>query len=305
MSVIRNDLTSLPNWSQWFNDTTKATVGQHTLKVKAKGSGYRDSKLSTAVTFNIYSVSTTLTGCTATHESRILQHTNVVIVFTAKERFTFTNTTISTAQIKIGNIAYTPTSADTYVVSTDGTTATLTINAEAVIGNIAVTVALTEKLATPTEFTVTKGLASWNSVDKATAYEFVAVDSNNVESSIGSYTPPATAMLNNIRIWGECDAGTSHYTVNGGQQQTLTEPAFRYTKRDGAATKAWADVNAVVLNDVSNLKVSITGYDVSYVTIYDSTFTSVYHQYITQMGVDIDVTSLLQNGYYVGVYSDN
>lgn len=189
MSVIRNDLTSLPNWSQWFNDTTKATVGQHTLKVKAKGSGYRDSKLGTAVTFNIYSISTTLAGCTATHESRILQHTNVVIVFTAKEGFTFTNTTISTAQIKIGSTAYTPTSADTYVVSTDGTTATLTINAEAVIGNIAVTVALTEKLAAPTEFTVTKGLASWNSVDKATAYEFVAVDSNNVESSIGSYTP--------------------------------------------------------------------------------------------------------------------
>lgn len=305
MSVIRNDLTSLPNWSQWFNDTTKATVGQHTLKVKAKGSGYRDSKLSTAVTFNIYSVSTTLAGCTATHESRILQHTNVVIVFTAKERFTFTNTTISTAQIKIGNIAYTPTPADTYVVSTDGTTATLTINAEAVIGNIAVTVALTEKLATPTEFTVTKGLASWNSVDKATAYEFVAVDNNNVESSIGSYTPPATAMLNNIRIWGECDAGMSHYTVNGGQQQTLTEPAFRYTKRDGVATKAWADVNAIVLNDVSNLKVSITGYDVSYVTIYDSTFTSVHSQDIMQMGVEIDITSLLQNGYYVGVYSDN
>lgn len=192
MSVIRNDLTSLPNWSQWFNDTTKATVGQHTLKVKAKGSGYRDSKLSTAVTFNIYSVSTTLAGCTATHESRLLQYTDVVIVFTAKEGFTFTNTTISTAQIKIGNTAYTPTSADTYVVSTDGTTATLTINAEAVIGNIAVTVALTEKLATPAEFTVTKGLASWNSVDKATAYEFVAVDSNNVESSIGSYTPIRT-----------------------------------------------------------------------------------------------------------------
>lgn len=192
MSVIRNDLTSLPNWSQWFNDTTKATVGQHTLKVKAKGSGYRDSKLSTAVTFNIYSVSTTLAGCTATHESRILQYTDVVIVFTAKEGFTFTNTTISTAQIKIGSTAYTPTSADTYVVSTDGTTATLTINAEAVIGNIAVTVALTEKLATPTGFTVTKGLASWNSVDKATAYEFVAVDSNNVESSIGSYTPIKT-----------------------------------------------------------------------------------------------------------------
>lgn len=192
MSVIRNDLTSLPNWSQWFNDTTKATVGQHTLKVKAKGSGYRDSKLSTAVTFNIYSVSTTLAGCTATHESRTLQYTNVVIVFTAKEGFTFTNTTISTAQIKIGSTAYTPTSADTYVVSTDGATATLTINAEAVIGNIAVTVALTEKLATPTEFTVTKGLASWNSVDKATAYEFVAVDSNNVESSIGSYTPART-----------------------------------------------------------------------------------------------------------------
>lgn len=188
----------MPNWSQWFNDTTKATVGQHTLKVKAKGSGYRDSKLSTAVTFNIYSVSTTLVGCTATHESRILQHTNVVIVFTAKERFTFTDTTISTAQIKIGNTAYTPTSADTYVVSTDGTTATLTINAEAVIGNIAVTVALTEKLATPTEFTVTKGLASWNSVDKATAYEFVAVDSNNVESSIGSYTPIRTLS----GVWG-------------------------------------------------------------------------------------------------------
>ena len=200
MSVIRNDLTSLPNWSQWFNDTTKATVGQHTLKVKAKGSGYRDSKLSTAVTFNIYSVSTTLAGCTATHESRTLQYTNVVIVFTAKEGFTFTNTTISTAQIKIGNTAYTPTSADTYVVSTDGTTATLTINAEAVIGNIAVTVALTEKLATPTEFTVTKGLASWNSVDKATAYEFVAVDSSNVESSIGSYTPPAKTLSGTWRF---------------------------------------------------------------------------------------------------------
>ena len=195
MSVIRNDLTSLPNWSQWFNDATKATVGQHTLKVKAKGSGYRDSKLSTAVTFNIYSVSTTLAGCTAAHENRILQYTDVVVVFTAKEGFTFTNTTISTAQIKVGSTAYTPTSADTYVVSTDGTTATLTINAEAVIGNIAVTVALTEKLATPTEFTVTKGLASWNSVDKATAYEFVAVDSNNVESSIGSYTSTTTKTL--------------------------------------------------------------------------------------------------------------
>ena len=213
MSVIRNDLTSLPNWSQWFNDTTKATVGQHTLKVKAKGSGYRDSKLSTAVTFNIYSVSTTLTGCTATHESRILQHTNVVIVFTAKERFTFTDTTISTAQIKIGNTAYTPTSADTYVVSTDGTTATLTINAEAVIGNIAVTVALTEKLATPTEFTVTKGLASWNSVDKATAYEFVAVDSNNVESSMSSYTPIRTLS----GVW----------TFNSGR---MTDPAGAFNQ---------------------------------------------------------------------------
>lgn len=203
MSVIRNDLTSLPNWSQWFNDTTKATVGQHTLKVKAKGSGYRDSKLSTAVTFNIYSVSTTLAGCTATHESRTLQYTNVVIVFTAKEGFTFTNTTISTAQIKIGNTAYTPTSADTYVVSTDGATATLTINAEAVIGNIAVTVALTEKLATPTEFTVTKGLASWNSVDKATAYEFVAVDSNNVESSIGSYIPSTAKTLSGTWVFDD------------------------------------------------------------------------------------------------------
>ena len=232
MSVIRNDLTSLPNWSQWFNDTTKATVGQHTLKVKAKGSGYRDSKLSTAVTFNIYSVSTTLVGCTATHESRILQHTNVVIVFTAKERFTFTNTTISTAQIKIGNTAYTPTSADTYVVSTDGTTATLTINAEAVIGNIAVTVALTEKLATPTEFTVTKGLASWNSVDKATAYEFVAVDSNNVESSIGSYTPIRT--LSGVWKFGggklTNPAGAFNQAINFKIHQTSNNQRYGFFK---------------------------------------------------------------------------
>ena len=232
MSVIRNDLTSLPNWSQWFNDTTKATVGQHTLKVKAKGSGYRDSKLSTAVTFNIYSVSTTLVGCTATHESRILQHTNVVIVFTAKERFTFTNTTISTAQIKIGNTAYTPTSADTYVVSTDGTTATLTINAEAVIGNIAVTVALTEKLATPTEFTVTKGLASWNSVDKATAYEFVAVDSNNVESSIGSYIPIRT--LSGVWKFGggklTNPAGAFNQAINFKIHQTSNNQRYGFFK---------------------------------------------------------------------------
>lgn len=232
MSVMRNDLTSLPNWSQWFNDTTKATVGQHTLKVKAKGSGYRDSKLSTAVTFNIYSVSTTLVGCTATHESRILQHTNVVIVFTAKEGFTFTNTTISTAQIKIGNTAYTPTSADTYVVSTDGTTATLTINAEAVIGNIAVTVALTEKLATPTEFTVTKGLASWNSVDKATAYEFVAVDNNNVESSMSSYTPIRTLS----GVWtfksGEMTdpAGAFNQAINFKINQTSNNRRYGFFK---------------------------------------------------------------------------
>lgn len=304
MSEIRNDLTSLPNWSQWFNDTAKATVGQHTLKVKAKGSGYRDSKLSTAVTFNIYNVATVLAGCTASYSNRILQYTNLEIVFTAKEGFTFSNTTISTAQIEIGSTAYTPTSADTYVVSEDGTTATLTINAEAVTGNIIVTVALTEKLATPTEFTVTKGLASWNTVDKATAYEFVAVSSDNVESSIGSYTPSTTAVLNNIRIWGACDAGSSHYTVNGGQQQTFTEPAFRYTKRDGVATKAWADVNAIVLNDVSNLKVSVTGADVSYVTVYDDSFTSIDQQYVS-MGDEIDVTSLLHDGYYVEVYSDD
>mgnify|MGYP004547271245 CR=1 FL=1 len=209
MSEIRNDLTSLPNWSQWFNDTTKATVGQHTLKVKAKGSGYRDSKLSTAVTFNIYHVSTVLAGCTASYSNRILQYTDLGIVFTAKEGFTFSNTTISTTQIEIGSTAYTPTSADTYVVSEDGTTATLTINAEAVTGNIIVTVALTEKLATPTEFTVTKGLASWNTVDKATAYEIVAVSSNDIESSIGSYTPSTTTLIN-FTI-----AGTSYQAEEG------------------------------------------------------------------------------------------
>ena len=284
------DFTTLSGWSN-------ITAGQHSLTIVAMGNNYADSIPSAAITINkILKYNVTIEATHITYTPNPLPSVeagkSLEITLIADEGYAVPETVTITGE------------ATTEYTKISDSISKITISN--IAGDISIIVAGdVEKLATPTEFTVTKGLASWNSVDKATAYEFVAVDSNNVESSIGSYTPPATAMLNNIRIWGECDAGTSHYTINGGQRQTLTEPAFRYTKRDGAATKAWADVNAVVLNDVSNLKVSITGYDVSYVTIYDSTFTSVYHQYITQMGVDIDVTSLLQNGYYVGVYSDD
>lgn len=284
------DFTTLSGWSN-------IAAGQHSLTIVAMGNNYADSIPSAAITINkIIKYNVTIEATHITYTPNPLPSVgageSLEITLTADEGYAVPETVTITGE------------ATTEYTKISDSIGKITISN--IAGDIGIIVAGDiEKLTTPTEFTVTKGLASWNSVDKATAYEFVAVDSNNVESSIGSYTPPATAMLNNIRIWGECDAGTSHYTVNGGQQQTLTEPAFRYTKRDGAATKAWADVNAIVLNDVSNLKVSVTGYDVSYVTIYDSTFTSVYHQYITQTGVDIDVTSLLQNGYYVGVYSDD
>lgn len=171
------DFTTLSGWSN-------ITAGQHSLTIVAMGNNYADSIPSAAITINKiikYNVTIEATHITYTPNPlpSVVAGESLEITLTADEGYTVPETVTITGEATTG---YTKISDSTGKITISN-----------IAGDISIIVAGdVEKLVTPTEFTVTKGLASWNSVDKATAYEFVAVDSNSVESSIGSYTPIRT-----------------------------------------------------------------------------------------------------------------
>ena len=171
------DFTTLSGWSN-------IAAGQHSLTIVAMGNNYADSVPSAAITISkIIKYNVTIEATHITYTPNPLPSVgageSLEITLTADEGYTAPETVTITGE---ATTEYTKISDSTGKITLSNIAGDISI---IVTGDV-------EKLATPTEFTVTKGLASWNSVDKATAYEFVAVDSNNVESSIGSYTPVRT-----------------------------------------------------------------------------------------------------------------
>ena len=260
-------------------DLSSLSLGEHSIQVRAIGSGYyTDSELSTAVTYTKYqqlsapviSLSTsTLSWSAVSNASSYTLYVDSAVAQTGITSLTFDLSTLTslsptahTIQLKaIGSGYYT----------------------DSVLSN-SVSYTPAPQLSAPQNVSVSGTSATFDEVQNATSYEFIA----DGTTSIGTYALPSYTIIltNNSSVCPQLnyanDSGVD-YSTNNGEWETLGTGAY-----DTSSTITLTNVISLKISSYNSGAYQCFGYNgSSWEEIYDFDLTPHLSSY-TKFGVRVD-----------------